>query len=177
MATTTLEQLYEVVFHITKKFRKKFPEGDETGLREIIEDKLPDISATKWKRDVLAGGILYLNFSEKVLNLPEKTISGNGDIKLINRNHYMIQIFRIPLKYEPTLLNIILIAFFSGQLYARLVQSEFPEGLVKTFKNLRVQSLLNFIEEEEWKELSKSIPQESIDALKKELNMFFRDYE
>ncbi len=173
---TTLEQLYDLVYVSAKKFRKKYPNSDESGLRNLIEDALPNVSGEKWKQDVTKDGILYLNFSEKVLDLPEKTISGKGETKLIPRNHYLIQIFRIPLNYEPTLLNIILIALFSGQLMARFVQSEFPEGLVKACKNLRFHSLLNFIEEDELDHISSSIKQSLINDLKRDINVYLRDF-
>jgi hypothetical protein len=176
MTTSTLEQLYDLVHVTARKFRKKFPDSDEKELRNIIEESIPNGAAKEWKRDVTEDGIMYLNFSDKVLDLPEKTISGRGETKLIKRNHYLIQIFRIPLNYEPTLLNIMLVAFFSGQLMARFVQSEFPEGLVKACKNLRFHSLLNFINDTELDEISSNILQETIDVLKKKIAVHLRDF-
>lgn len=172
----TLEQLYDMVYNIAKKFRKKFPESDESGLRDLIEDGLPNCEAKEWKRDVTKDGIMYLNISDKVMDLPEKTISGRGKTETIKRNHYLIQIFRIPLRYAPTLQNIILIALYSGQLMARFVQSEFPEGLVKACKNLKFHSLLNFVEDTEYDTISSSIKQDYIDGLKKKLNIYLRDF-
>jgi hypothetical protein len=48
--------------------------------------------------------------------LPEKTIDGYGNIKMIEINHFLIQLVRIPTNEESTLIKIMQLAYNWGQL-------------------------------------------------------------
>lgn len=152
---TPLEKLYDIVTTYGRRLRKRFSDEDYNEMWDVIDSCLSDISHTigsedisftGWNKEVLPGGVIHAAFTEKVLDLPEKVITGRGDEELIEHNHYMIEIFRIPLKKKPTLKNLMRIGYNYGLLTAKIRQKDFPEGMIRTMKHLKAYQLANFID-------------------------------
>lgn len=149
-----LEKLYDIVMSYGRRIRKRFPQEDFDEFWDVIESCLCSISDTigcedvtfsSWYREVLPGGVIHSAFTEKVLDLPEKYINGRGDEELIENNHYLIEVFRIPIKDKPTLKNLMRVAFNYGLLSAKIRQKDFPDGIVRTLKHLKAYQICNFI--------------------------------
>ena len=119
----------------------------------VVPDTLGDVGLTeaqKWNPELDRNGILYMTFTDKVMALPEKLINGKGEEMIILRNKCFIDIFRIPLLEKPTLNNILRIAFANGRLMTNARAGDFPEGLLKAYKDLAIHQLINFVEEKDW---------------------------
>lgn len=105
------------------------------------------VTFSGWNEDLLYNGTMYHTpeelleknqawwFTKKVLVLPEKLTSGWGVDELLDKNHFMIQIFRIPLQEQPTLFNLLKIGIYTGLLLNTLKAQDFPEGIVKAFED------------------------------------------
>jgi hypothetical protein len=70
----------------------------------------------------------------------------------------MIQIFRIPYRDPPTLINLLKIAIYTGLLMLTLRVNDFPDGIVKAYKDLRMHNLINFISREDYIHLMEQMP-------------------
>jgi hypothetical protein len=169
-------ELYDLVMQHARRLQKKQEVTkliDDTSFTDryiaLIGDvlgKLAEEEARKWNPELRPAGILYTTIIEKAMKLPEKMITGDGTTFIIAKNHYLIEACRIPLKEPPTLLNILRIAFAHGQLLSQLRQTDFPEGLIKSYKLLELYKLVNYVEEEDW---VVDIPEDLLDELKASL--------
>ena len=101
---------------------------------------------------------MYHTFTKKVLPLPEKIISGFGIEELIDKNHWIIQIFKIPLNDPPTLGNLLKIAIYNGLLQVNIKSNDLPEGIVKAYKDLKMHNMINYISRSEYDKLLSSLP-------------------
>ena len=77
-------------------------------LKSILHD-FSKINASKYK-------LIPKNILETIMDLPEKTINGYGTISMIEENHFLIQLVRIPSQEDPTFIKIIQLAYNYGQL-------------------------------------------------------------
>lgn len=153
--------LFDLVQSLTQKFQRMDKDLDYErlvhGLCVVLGD-LGDLEFPNWHKDLGQGEIMYHTFTKKVLVLPEKVITGYGTEELLDKNHFMIQIFRIPYMEAPTLLNLLRIAVYTGLLVNTLRVSDFPEGIVKAYKDLRMHNLINFIDREDYNKLMEQMP-------------------
>jgi hypothetical protein len=115
-----------------------------------------------WSPDFAHGGAMYMSFTGKILPLPESIINGFGQQQLIDKNHFMMQVFRIPLKEECNLANLLRIACYTGILGACMKADDFPEGIVRTFKALNMHALDCYVEMEKFTEATKEITKEDL---------------
>ena len=113
----------------------------------MIEEMIKELTTVKkeipnltWNKDFATGGSMYLCFTSKVLLLPETIINGFGHKCDVDKNHFIIQVFRIPLLAECNLENLLRIACYTGILQACMKADDFPEGIVRTFKALNMYS-------------------------------------
>jgi hypothetical protein len=118
-----------------------------------------------WSSDFANGGSMYTSFTCKILLLPESIINGFGHQKIIDKNHFMMQIFRIPLKESCTLGNLLRIACYTGILSACMKSDDFPEGIVRTFKALNMYSVDCYVNTDRYTEAVKDITKEDIDRI------------
>lgn len=158
--------LYELIQSLTQKLQRKNKNLDYTKLIEdigVILGTSGDISFDKWHEDLAAPyGVMYCTFTKKVLPLPEKVISGLGVEEFLDKNHFMIQIFRIPLTEEPTALNLLKIAVYTGLLVKTLRSSDFPEGIAKAYSDLKMHNMINYISRTEYVKLMEQMPDNMI---------------
>jgi len=153
--------LYELVQTLTQKFQRKNKDLDSDRLIEGLEDVLSDegdLPFPEWHPDLSHGKTMYVTFTKKVLPLPEKIVSGYGTEELIDKNHFMIQIFRIPYREPPTLFNLLRVAVYTGLLMQTLRANDFPDGIVKAYKDLKMHNLINFISREHYTALMEQMP-------------------
>lgn len=83
----------------------------------------------------------YNVFYEKVMKLPEK--DGNG--KMIEPHHFIIQCVRIPRTEVLTLRKLIQVALNIGQLIPMM--DELPSSIVKEFKDLNMHLMSTYIKD------------------------------
>jgi len=99
----------------------------------------------KWSKDFELGGVLYNTFTRRVLAEPETIINGFGEEILIVKTHYMCELFRIPMNTECTLANVLKLACYAAMLSFSLKKDDFPEGIVRAFKNMEMTSLFSYL--------------------------------
>ena len=163
--------LYELVQSLVQKFQKKYKTLDHEKLIAAMDGLLSkegimELELPSWHKDLAYGEDMYCTFTKKVLLLPEKIISGHGTTELITKNHFMIQIFRIPYREAPTLGNLLKIALYSGLLLGNLRVNDFPDGIVKAYKDLKMHNLINFVNRDDYTLLMNKLP----DDISKKLN-------
>lgn len=153
--------LFDVVQSLTQKFQRRYKELNYEelvhGLHESL-DEYADFEFPEWHNDLQHGGIMYHTFTKKVLPLPEKIISGYGTEELLDKNHFMIQIFRIPYQEPSTLFNLLRVAVYTGLLNLTLRANDFPDGIVKAYKDLKMHNLINFISRDNYTKLMEQMP-------------------
>lgn len=148
---SVLQKLFDTISAFFRKYRKKYPDADYRDIWGAIICALGSnamLEFSDWSREIKLGGMTYSTFTEKVLDLPEKTVNGRGEENLVEQNHFMIQIFRIPLEKTPTIGHLMQIACYLGLVEARFKVREFPGNLGQLFKSYGV-SLINYINEED----------------------------
>lgn len=153
--------LFELIQTLTQKFQRKDKDLDHELLVNslaVVLDEEGEYQFPDWHNDLKPGQIMYCTFTKKVLPLPEKIVSGYGVEEIIDKNHFMIQIFRIPYREEPTLLNLLKIAVYTGLLMTTLRSNDFPDGIVKAYKDLKMHNLINFISREHYTALMERMP-------------------
>lgn len=169
-----MDALYALIFQTARKIEKRFP-SDKTSNNTSIRDtymklfektiEQVDTPVFLWNAELLEGGLLYVTFTDKVLDLPEKIITGKGIEKLIQKNHYLIEVFRIPITCEPTLINVMKIAFYNGLLMAQLRATDFPDGLISAYKKFQMEKLFNYVDTKDWN--GGAITEELVSTLRK----------
>jgi len=110
---------------------------------ERLREKLgehADFPVGQWVTLYDVGGIV-----DRVMALPEYTIDGYG-VRKCTRNHFLMEMFRTPRVNPPTLYNVLKIAFYGGLVRANLKASDYPDGIVKLFKDFKLHALVNYIE-------------------------------
>ena len=108
--------LYILVHTLIQKLQKKHRNLDYAKLindLRLILGETGNIEFDKWHEDLEEGGIMYCTFTKKVLLLPEKLINGWGTETFVDKHHFMIEIFRMPLDSAPTLFNLLKIAIYT----------------------------------------------------------------
>jgi len=162
--------LYELVQLLTQKLRRKHGARlNYEGIINVLSDVLQGhglLQFSDWHPDVKNGGLYYHTFTKKVLALPERVISGSGDEQILDQNHFIIQIFRIPLKESPTLLNLLKIAVYTGILTQTMKAQDYPEGIVKAFNSLKMHQFINYVSREEYNTLLSRVPKDIGEVIK-----------
>jgi hypothetical protein len=155
---------YNEIYMMSAKLVKKYKDQSCSDLLDAlcsILGEYGDVPVGPWNPDILPGGDLYGIFTNKILDLPEKIIKGNGETTIVFKNHIMMQVFRIPCLEPPTLYNLLSIALYCGLLTAAK-SSDFPEGIIKTFNILKVSGLVNFVSRTTFIEAINKIPTDVI---------------
>jgi hypothetical protein len=153
--------LYDIIQQLSQKFIRKNKDLDYIKLAKDLEYILGsygEIEFKEWNVELQPSGDLYATFTKKILELPEKIISGYGVEEIIDKHHFMMQIFRIPLQSPPTLYNLLLIAMYSGFLILTLRVNDFPDGIVATYKQMQMQSMINYIDLAEYNKIMQQMP-------------------
>ena len=160
------ENLYTHVQSMASKLAKKH----RTGLKydnmiQALSDELADLgvgemSLGAWSPDFAFGGAMYTTFTSKVLLLPETIINGFGQQEIVDKNHFMMEIFRIPLNKPCTLDQLLQIACYTGILSACMKSEDFPEGIVRTFKALNLHAMACYIDTDAFSVADQQIPKE-----------------
>jgi hypothetical protein len=157
--------LFDLTQTLTQKFQRKNKDLDYLLFIDHIDDLLGDHSSltfSNWHEDLAENGLMYHTFTKKLLPLPEKIISGFGKEELLDKNHCMIQIFKIPFLEEPTLMNLLKIGVYTGILSVNLKSSDFPEGIVKAYRDLKMHNLINFISRDEYTKMMEKMPDDIV---------------
>ena len=158
-----MTDLYTEIQHMATKLIRKYKDVDYNLIIEKLKDildKYGDISIEAWNKEMLPDGNIYSIFTNKILDLPEKIIKGNGTTELIFKNHIMMQIFKIPCTMKPTMFNLLSISFYCGLLLAIAKSSDFPIGIFKSFNALKINNLNNFVSTSVYTEALKTLPED-----------------
>ena len=167
-----MTDLFDEIQSLGTKLSQKHRDLDYLKILDELSDQLGaygDTLVGPWNKELSQDGTLYFTFTRKVLELPEFIISGFGHKEAIDRNHFIIQIFRIPLQEEPTLFNLLRVSFYCGLLLHGLKSQDFPEGIVKAFKGLKVNELVNFVTRQNYQEAVEKIPTDDASQLIRDL--------
>lgn len=154
-----IENLYNIIYNYVKKIKKKVPNFTYEDLNSYILDDIPDIhlctitDQITWNPDITYNGNTYKTFADKILLMPEFYITGKYEQILQEKNHYFMQILRIPVNEVLTLRTLMKLAVYNGLLTANILKTDFPEGLVKLYKNLHLYRMNTYIKYADWSKL------------------------
>jgi hypothetical protein len=160
------ENLYTLVQTMASKLAKKHrTELKYDDMIQALSDELKEfgvgeMSLGTWSQDFAFGGAMYTTFTSKVLLLPETIINGFGQQEIVDKNHFMMEIFRIPLNKPCTLESLLYIACYTGILSACMKSEDFPEGIVRTFKALNLHAMACYIDTDAFSVVDQQIPKE-----------------
>ena len=124
-------------YHLTKN-----PDFDFQTFFENIK-QLNDKDNTvcfEWQKGYNIGGL-----KDKILSLAEYSINGYGEKTLHRRHHFMISIFRTAESEPPTVFNLLKIGFYTGLVKTGIKVSDYPEGVVKLFRDFKLDQISNYI--------------------------------
>lgn len=141
------EILYDFIYKTSKKIKQKFNYNSDELWEHIIADVNMISVELKWNPDILYNGSNYNIYGDKILMLPEYYINGKYEQIRVEKNHYFIQIVRIPLQNQNQLTYEILLklAMYNGLLSASLNNNDFPEGIVRLYKNMHLYKLSTYV--------------------------------
>ena len=158
-----MTDLFEDIQTLATKFLRKNKDLDYIKLLDELRDIMGDsanISLNHWCKGFQTEEDMYCTFTRKVLPLPEKVISGFGDMEYIDKHHFIIEVFRTPLKEEATLFNLLKISFYCGLLLSNLKVNDLPEGIVKAYRDLKMHNLINFVSRKNYNEALEQLPKD-----------------
>jgi len=123
-------------YHLTKN-----PDFDFQTFWENIKVLNDDETVCfEWQQGYNIGGL-----KEKIMPLAEYSINGYGEKTIHRRNHFMISIFRTPEEEPGTVCNLLKIGFYTGLVKTGIKVSEYPEGVVKLFRDFKLDQISNYI--------------------------------
>lgn len=123
-----------------------------------MQDEYFNSKLAEWPSEFSLGGALHTSFTSKIMLLPETVIDGLNNHHKIHKNHFMMQIFRMPLQETCSILNLLTIACYTGILSSCLKVDDFPEGIVKAYKALNIHSSVCYIDPELFNKTLLNIP-------------------
>lgn len=146
-----MEKLFALVYEKTKEFKLNEPTGDGLKFWKPIKKILSQYDNTYGTLEWSFNKNLSDKYLETVLNEPEKIINGKNETKIVEHNHYLIQIFRIPLKEKLNLRKLCQIALNLGQLYAFIKTNKeknilINDKLLDEIKKEDLTNILNYID-------------------------------
>lgn|SRR3989338_5085539 len=174
-----MNDLYTLIYATGKKYGKISTQQQTNSvlfnkILNILGSTITSYEFSRWNSDVLPDGVLYSIFTETIMDLPEKVINGKGETEILTENHYLIEQFRIPLKNKPTFINVLKIAWTAGLLHPHLKIKDYPEGIVKNYRDLHVHHLINYLSDDEIKQANTLITDTVINSVKKEITTYFK---
>lgn len=105
---------------------------------DIIDSmEVSDEIVGEWTPDLREGGDIQCMLRHKVMSLSEYTINGYGEHTMVLHNHLLMQVLRIPCE-DCTLRQLIKISLYTGLLTASCKATNFPDGVWRTFQNLKL---------------------------------------
>jgi hypothetical protein len=157
----SLKTLFDLVRSKSKKYNEtvKKPDGQAfwQPIKKLLDFAHPTDGA-KWRKPPQA-------FTKKVMTaIPEFSTTGDGSVKIIELNHFVIQTVRIPTTEKLTIKKIVQIALNIGQFQGR----KSPAGLSKYMSGRT--KLDTYITKTDAAKLSKHIPDRVVESLKKYLS-------
>jgi hypothetical protein len=147
-----IKSIYNTIINCSASMRKRLGNSADglkywTELKKILEP-LKHLQAIHFKK-------IQKSLYENTMLLPEKTIDGYGNVKMIEINHFLIQLVRIPTNEEPSFVKIIQLAYNWGQLYGSIEQID--------TKYNKLSNINTFITTEELERLDNQIKRHNID--------------
>ena len=148
-----LLDLFDGIYKASQKTRKMLKDDHDSIMKtwDIIAKFVKTVETEvdwSWHKDILEGGIYQEMFRDKILDLPVAVINGRDEKKVLPSCHYMNKIIKLATEdgnEKPTLMLVMELAFYLGLLYGKFTQKEFPQGLVKSFKDLKMNQLSNYL--------------------------------
>ena len=113
MASTTsaIETLYNCIIGCAANLRSTNPKAHGLVYWKLLKELLAPISHISAEAFLPIDKETYQRF----MALPEKTIDGYGNITMLELNHFVIQLVRIPHNEEPSIIKILQLAYNYGQ--------------------------------------------------------------
>lgn len=172
-----LTEIFDTMMLYSRRYRKRYEDDDFNKPWEAVEEFLNmyNCEFTNWHPDVREHGPLYEILSKKALDLPEKIITGNEETELLETNHFMIQVFRIPLRFPANFKNLVFIAHNLGLLTAQLRVRDFPDGMVKNIKDQGGLQIINFIGHGDAVRIEVNLTTQIVDHFKSLLKQFYKN--
>ena len=161
LSNNPIEKVYNNVYKFALQHRKRSPHSPYEHLPDVLNHAAGETGLLRcgvWNPELKFGGPLYMTFTEKIMPLPEIVINGRGESHKIDRNHFIMQIFRTPESEAPTVNDLLHIALYSGLLMAQFKTDDFPAGIVKAYKDLNMHALVNFVERKDYMNIFEKIP-------------------
>jgi hypothetical protein len=123
-------------YHISKN-----PDFDFQAFLEKLRNQIDnDTVCFEWSDGHNIGGL-----KDKIMPLVEYNINGYGEKTVHRRNHFMISIFRIAESEPATVFNLLKIGVYTGLVKTGMKVSDYPEGVVKLFRDFKLDQISNYI--------------------------------
>ena len=123
-------------YHISKN-----PDFDFQAFLEKLRNQIDnDTVCFEWSDGHNIGGL-----KDKIMPLVEYNINGYGEKSVHRRNHFMISIFRIAESEPATVFNLLKIGVYTGLVKTGMKVSDYPEGVVKLFRDFKLDQISNYI--------------------------------
>jgi hypothetical protein len=94
---------------------------------------------------------------QRFMALPEKTIDGYGNITMLELNHFVIQLVRIPHNEEPSIIKILQLAYNYGQYVGTREKLLTKSGTFNGIEN--VDTIHKFISQEDIEKVDSELRQ------------------
>ncbi len=139
-------KLFEVVYKYAQDFKRKYPDGDGLAFWRSIKKILSefDNQTADWSNSI-SKGKLHKQFYPPVMKLPEKYILGDGTEITDEANHFLIQVFRIPVLDSLTPRKLAQIALNLGQLQPELSADKFSEDFISELQKAELVNPRRFV--------------------------------
>jgi hypothetical protein len=106
-----IEKLYDCVVKNATNLRVRNSKANGLFYWSLIKEILTPISHIRAEAFLPIDKETYQSF----MALPEKTIDGYGNITMMELNHFVIQLVRIPHNEQPSIIKILQLAYNYGQ--------------------------------------------------------------
>ena len=153
--------------HIQKLAAYHFTKNPDFDFQTVL-DRMKEIKGIKeghfeWQNGHAIGGL-----KEKIMPLPEYSINGYGEKIIHRRNHFMMAIFRT-VESESTVSNLLQIGFHTGLVKTGMKVSDYPEGVVKLFRDFKLDHISNYISKLDLTALD--IPDDILNSISRAFNL------
>ena len=154
-----LEFLFSLVVEKVTTLKKKHGDNFNSenffiGLGKILDSNV--VASGGWKK-------IAKDLVENIMSMPEYTIDGYGNKKLVRSHHYLIEQVRIPACQKPGILEILRVALNIGEFLG--VEDKVLYNDI-TYNLLKLDNLTRYILKADIQEISNKITNKQIEDLR-----------
>jgi len=151
--TSAIETIYNCVVKHATELRLNNTRANGLVYWKLLKELLAPISHISAEAFLSIDKETYQRF----MALPEKTIDGYGNITMLELNHFVIQLVRIPHNEEPSIIKILQLAYNYGQYVGTREKLLTKSGTFNGIEN--VNTIHKFISQEDIEKVDSELRQ------------------